>query len=218
VSHDLRAPLRAIDGFSRIVREEYADRLDTEGRRLLGVIRDNSQKMAQLIDDLLAYSQLGRRPLANAEIDMKRLFEDAIDGLRASGERVDGVVLQPLPPARGDAALVRHVVANLLSNAIKFCGKREKPAIEVSGLENGTQCVYSVKDNGAGFDMKYYDKLFGVFQRLHREEDFSGTGVGLAIVQRVVARHGGRVWAEGRVDAGAEFHFSLPKGGGDGRV
>jgi len=218
VSHDLRAPLRAIDGFSRIVREDYAGKLDDEGRRLLGVIRDNSQKMAQLIDDLLQYSQLGRRSLADAEIDMNRLIVETIDGLRASGERLDGMVLQPVPPAHGDATLVRQALTNLLANAIKFCGKREQPAIEVSGRENGTQCVYCVKDNGAGFDMKYYGKLFGVFQRLHSEEEFTGTGVGLAIVQRVVSRHGGRVWAEGKVDAGAAFYFSLPKRGARGAV
>jgi len=212
VSHDLRAPLRAIDGFSRIVEEDYAGKLDIEGRRLLGVIRDNSQKMALLIDDLLEYSRLGRKPLSSAEIDMKSLFVEALDGLRASGERLDGVVLKPLPPARGDEMLVKQVLTNLLANAIKFCGKHKQPAIEVSGHDDGVESVYCVKDNGAGFDMKYYDKLFGVFQRLHREEEFKGTGVGLAIVQRVVSRHGGRVWAEGKVDEGAAFYFSLPKG------
>ena len=214
VSHDLRAPLRVIDGFSRIVEEDYAGKLDAEGRRLLGVMRDNIQKMGELIDDLLEYSLLGAKSLASAEIDMKSLFVDALDWLRASGERLDGVVLHPLPPARGDATLVKQALMNLLANAIKFCGKHEHPTIEVSGRENGTQCVYSVKDNGAGFDMRYYDKLFGVFQRLHRDDEFEGTGVGLAIVQRVVARHGGRVWAEGKVGEGAAFYFSLPKAGG----
>jgi len=212
VSHDLRAPLGVIDGFSRIIEQDYAGRLDAEGRRLLGVIRDNSGKMAQLIDDLLEYSLLGAKLPSSAELDMKSLFVEALDGLRASGRRLDGVVLKPLPPARGEAALVKQAVTNLLANAIKFCGKHEHPTIEVSGRENGTQCVYCVKDNGAGFDMKYYGKLFGVFQRLHREVEFEGTGVGLAIVQRVVARHGGRVWAEGKVGEGAAFYFSLPKG------
>ena len=211
VSHDLRAPLGVIDGFSRIFEQDYAGRLDAEGRRLLGVIRDTGRKMAQLIDDLLEYSLLGAKSLASGEIDMKGLFADALEGLRTAGERLDGVVLHPLPPARGDATLLKHAVTNLLANAIKFCGKRERPAIEVSGRESGTQCVYCVKDNGAGFDMKYYDQLFGVFQRLHRDDEFDGTGVGLAIVQRVVSRHGGRVWAEGKVDEGAAFFFSLPK-------
>jgi signal transduction histidine kinase len=218
VSHDLRSPLRAIDGFSRIVLEDYAGRLDAEGRRLLGVIRDNSRKMGQLIDDLLEYSRLGRKPLASAEIDMKRLVEEALGELPAAGGRSPRLDVGALPPARGDATLLKQVWANLLANAAKFSGKREQPVIEVSGEENGAQCVYCVKDNGAGFDMRYHEKLFNVFQRLHGEDEFEGTGVGLAIVQRVVSRHGGRVWAEGKVDAGATFYFSLPKGGPDGRV
>jgi light-regulated signal transduction histidine kinase (bacteriophytochrome) len=218
VSHDLRAPLRAIDGFSRIVQEDYADRLDMEGRRLLDVIRDNSQKMAQLIDDLLAYSRLGRRPLASAEVDMHRLCEEVLRELRESGARSGGVVLEALPAARGDATLLKQALANLLANAVKFSGKRERPLIRVSGVENGVECVYCVKDNGAGFDMRYGEKLFKVFQRLHRDDEFEGTGVGLAIVQRVVSRHGGRVWAEGKVGEGAAFHFSLPRGGASGGV
>jgi len=214
VSHDLRSPLRAIDGFSRIVQEDYAGKLDAEGRRLLGVIRDNSRKMAQLIDDLLEYSRLGRKPLSTGAIDMNRLVEEVLGELQVHGEKPPKMVLGALPPARGDATLVKLVWTNLLANAIKFSGKREHPVIEVGGHENGAECVYCVKDNGAGFDMKYRDKLFGVFQRLHSEEEFEGTGVGLAIVQRVVFRHGGRVWAEGKVDGGAAFYFSLPKKGG----
>ena len=218
VSHDLRAPLRAIDGFSRIVQEDYAGKLDDEGGRLLGVIRDNSRKMAQLIDDLLEYSRLGRKPLSAGAIDMKRLVEDVFGELQASGGTPHRLVLAALPPARGDATLVKQAWTNLLANAIKFSGKREQPVIEVSGHENGVECVYCVKDNGAGFDMRYCEKLFKVFQRLHREEEFEGTGVGLAIVQRVVLRHGGRVWAEGKVDEGAAFYFSLPKGRQNGQI
>jgi signal transduction histidine kinase len=213
VSHDLRAPLRAIDGFSRIVQEDYAGKLNDEGRRLLGIIRDNSRKMAQLIDDLLEYSRLGRKPLSTAEIDMKRLVEKVLGELQMSGERPSRLEIGALPLAHGDAVLVKQAWANLLGNAVKFSSKRDRPLIEVNGHENGAENVYCVKDNGAGFDMKYYDKLFGVFQRLHSEEEFEGTGVGLAIVQRVVTRHGGRVWAEGKVDQGAAFYFSLPKGG-----
>jgi len=216
VSHDLRAPLRAIDGFSRIVQEDYAGKLDDEGGRLLGVIRDNSQKMAQLIDDLLEYSRLGRKPLSTDSIDMKRLVEEVFGELQASGGKPHRLVLAALPRARGDATLVKQAWTNLLANAIKFSGKRREPVIEVSGHENGVECVYCVKDNGAGFDMRYHEKLFKVFQRLHREEEFDGTGVGLAIVQRVVLRHGGRVWAEGKVDEGAAFYFSLPKGRQEG--
>jgi PAS domain S-box-containing protein len=218
VSHDLRSPLRAIDGFSRIVLEDYAGRLDAEGRRLLGVIRDNSRKMGQLIDDLLEYSRLGRKPLASADIDMKRLVEEVLGELPASGGSAPRLALGELPPARGDATLLKRVWANLLGNAVKFSAKREQPVIEVSGRENGAQYMYCVKDNGAGFDMRYYGKLFNVFQRLHREDEFEGTGVGLAIVQRVISRHGGRVWAEGQVDAGAAFYFSLPKEGPDGQI
>jgi signal transduction histidine kinase len=218
VSHDLRSPLRAIDGFSRILLEDYAATLDAEGRRLLGVIRDNSRKMGELIDDLLEYSRLGRKPLANAAIDMKRLVEEVLGELPASGGSAPRLELGELPPARGDATLLKQAWINLLANALKFSAKRERPLIEVSGEVNGAQYVYCVKDNGAGFDMRYHEKLFNVFQRLHREDEFDGTGVGLAIVQRVIARHGGRVWAEGAVDAGAAFYFSLPKGSADGQV
>ena len=218
VSHDLRAPLRAIDGFSRIVQEDYAGKLDAESRRLLGVIRANSGKMGQLVDDLLEYSRLGRKPLSSAEIDMKHLVEEVLGELQASGNRSPRLDVGTLPPARGDATLLKQAWTNLLANAIKFSGKRAQPVIEVSGHENGAQCVYCVKDNGAGFDMRYYEKLFNVFQRLHREEEFEGTGVGLAIVQRVVSRHGGRVWAKGKVDEGAAFYFSLPKGRSDGSI
>ncbi|HSC07054.1 MAG TPA: CHASE3 domain-containing protein [Steroidobacteraceae bacterium] len=218
VSHDLRSPLRAIDGFARILTEEHGSKLDDEGRRLLGVVRDNSQKMGRLIDDLLAFSRLGRKPLANTLINMKRLVEEVIEELQASDRKSPELVVGKLPPAQGDAVLVRQVWANLLANAMKFSGKREQPLIEVSGKENGAEIVYCVKDNGAGFDMQYYDKLFGVFQRLHGATEFAGTGVGLAIVQRVVARHGGRVWAEGKVNEGAAFYFSMPRGSQDGQV
>ncbi|MBI4194058.1 MAG: PAS domain S-box protein [Betaproteobacteria bacterium] len=218
VSHDLRSPLRAVDGYARIVEEDYAEKLDDEGRRLLKVIRDNSGTMGELIDDLLVFSRLGRKPLSTAAIDMTRLVEEVLDELRMSGERPPGLMIGALPPARGDATLVKQAWANLLGNAIKFSSKREQPVIEVSGHESGTESVYCVKDNGAGFDMQYYNKLFGVFQRLHSADEFAGTGVGLAIVQRVVTRHGGRAWAEGKVDEGAAFYFSLPRGRQDGQI
>jgi nitrogen-specific signal transduction histidine kinase len=211
ISHDLRAPLRAIDGFSRIVEEDYGERLDDEGRRLLGVVRDNSRKMSELIEDILEYSRLGRKPLVMTDIDMTRLAEDALREEGVAAGRSPEVVLQPLPAARGDAALVKQVWINLLANAVKFSGARERPSIEVSGYESGAENIYLVKDNGVGFDMQYYAKLFGVFQRLHSEQAFAGTGVGLAIVQRVIVRHGGRVWAESKPNEGATFYFSLPK-------
>jgi signal transduction histidine kinase len=211
VSHDLRAPLRAIDGFSRILEGDFSERLDNEGRRLLKVIRDSSRSMGQLIDDLLAFSRLGRKAVASAEIDMRKLAEETLEEVEASAERRVKVVIGPLPPGYADAGLIRQVWHNLLSNAVKFSSKREQPVVEVSGYEDERYHVYCVKDNGAGFDMQYYDKLFGVFQRLHDGGEFPGTGVGLAIVQRVITKHGGRVWAEGKVDGGAAFYFALPK-------
>jgi len=213
VSHDLRSPLRAIDGFSRILMEHYGDKLDDEGRRLFGVIRDGSRKMGQLIDDLLEFSRLGRKQLSPSEINMKRMVEEVLGEMQAGSERRAKLTLGALPSVCGDVTLIKQAWTNLLDNAIKFSGKREQPVIEVSGHADGAENVYCVKDNGAGFDMQYYDKLFGVFQRLHSAEEFDGTGVGLAIVQRVVARHGGRVWAEGKVNEGAAFYFTLPKGG-----
>jgi light-regulated signal transduction histidine kinase (bacteriophytochrome) len=174
--------------------------------------------MGRLIDDLLEYARLGRKPLSSAEIDMKRLVEEVLGDLQASEGRSPRLEVGALPAARGDATLLKQAWTNLLANAIKFSGKREQPVIEVSGHESGAECVYCVKDNGAGFDMRYSDKLFGVFQRLHSEGEFAGTGVGLAIVQRIVSRHGGRVWAEGKVNEGAAFYFSLPKGRSDGSI
>jgi len=219
VSHDLRTPLRAIDGFSRILEDDYGDKLDDEARRLIGVVRENARKMGQLIDDLLTFSRLGRNPVAENSINMEALARRALAEIGAPA--ADGrarIEIQSLPEARGDPVLIRQVWVKLLENAVKFSGKREQPAIEVSGHENDAESVYCVKDNGAGFDMQYYDKLFGVFQRLHGMLEFSGTGVGLAIVRRIVSRHGGRVWAEGKVDKGAAFYFSLPRGKQDGHV
>jgi signal transduction histidine kinase len=218
VSHDLRSPLRAIDGFARILTEDHCGRLDDEGRRLLGVVRDNSRKMGGLIDDLLEFSRLGRKPLSTTLIDMKRMVEEVIAELELPERKSLELAVGMLPPVQGDATLVKQVWANLLANAVKFSAKRERPVIEVSGEDNGVETVYCVKDNGAGFDMKYYDKLFGVFQRLHGAAEFPGTGVGLAIVQRVITRHGGRVWAEGKVNEGAAFYFSMPRGSRDGQV
>ncbi len=210
VSHDLRSPLRAVDGFSRILEEDYSEKLDDEGRRLLKVIRDSGRKMGVLIDDLLAFSRLGRKPVAASEIDMAALAKEVLSELRPGGTAAQ-VKFDVLPRAWGDPTLVKQVWANLLSNALKFSSKREQPMVEVRGWPDDEDNVYCVKDNGAGFDMRYYDKLFGVFQRLHSSDEFPGTGVGLAIVQRVVARHGGRAWAEGKEGDGATFFFALPK-------
>jgi signal transduction histidine kinase len=209
VSHDLRSPLRAVDGYARMLEEDYASKLDDEGRRLLGVVRDSSRQMGQLIDDLLAFSRLGRQAVVKQSLDMTALAREVIDELR-SGSAAH-VALAALPAAHADRALIKQVWINLVGNALKYSAKRVAPHIEIGAREEAAENVYWVRDNGAGFDMRYAGKLFGVFQRLHRSDEFEGTGVGLAIVQRVVARHGGRVWAEGRPDEGACFSFCLPR-------
>ena len=212
VSHDLRAPLRAIDGFSRILLEDYGDKCDAEGKRLLNIIRSNTQKMGELIDDLLALSRLGRREIDVSNIDMDKLVNGLFDelGLDTDKREIE-FNIKPLPPACGDMGMIRQVFANLLLNAIKFTKPRgTAAAIEISGYNEDSKSIYYVKDNGVGFDMRYKDKLFGVFQRLHTGEEFEGTGIGLAIVQRVINRHDGQIWAEGKVNEGATFYFALP--------
>jgi PAS domain S-box-containing protein len=214
VSHDLRAPLRAIDGFSMMVLKEYADKLDDEGRRKLNVIRSNTQQMGRLIDDLLTFSRMGRKEMANASLDMEALVRSAWRELtQLNPERRIQFSVQRLPHGMGDQTLIKEVVVNLLSNAIKFTKHRENAIVEVGAYPEKETDVYFVKDNGAGFDMQYHDKLFGVFQRLHSVDEFEGTGVGLAIVERIIHRHGGRVWAEGKEGEGATFYFTLPRRG-----
>ena len=209
VSHDLRAPLRAIDGFSRILVEEHEKNLNEDGLRVLQVIRTNTQKMGRLIDDMLAFSRLGRKAIDRRPID----FDDLVKEVRTELDTPENleVKVASLPPSSGDRALIRQVVTNLLSNAAKYSRKNGSPVVEMGGYSENGENVYFVKDNGVGFDMAYANKLFGVFQRLHGPEEFEGTGVGLAIVQRIIQRHGGRVWANGKVDEGATFYFTLPK-------
>jgi light-regulated signal transduction histidine kinase (bacteriophytochrome) len=209
VSHDLRAPLRHIDGFSRMLEQDHAESLDENGRRLLATLRKSSARMGRLLDDLLAFSRYGRAAMSPAGIDMTALARAVADEL-ARGTPCT-IVVDTLPPARADPALARQVWANLIGNAIKYSGKRADPRVEITGRVEDGRAVYSVKDNGAGFDPRYAGKLFKVFQRLHGEDEFPGTGAGLAIVQRIVARHGGRVGAEGRPGEGASFWFSLPR-------
>lgn len=212
VSHDLRSPLRAVDGYAQMLQEDYAARLDDEGRRLLGVVRDEAARMGQLIDDLLRLSQIGRKPLARHAFDMRALAAEVVAELAPAYPHAR-VELAALPPAAGDRALLRQVWVNLIGNALKYSSRSPAPRVEIDGTIEAPGNVYRVRDNGAGFDMRYEGKLFKVFQRLHSQEEFQGTGVGLAIVERVVARHGGRVWAKSAPDAGASFHFELPREG-----
>jgi light-regulated signal transduction histidine kinase (bacteriophytochrome) len=211
VSHDLRAPLRAVDGFSRMVLADYAAQLDAEGQRMLGVIRSEAQRMGRLIDDLLAFSRLGRQTIESARIDMLELSREVFDELSAHEPgRAVNFDLHPLPPALGTEAMIRQVWVNLIGNALKFTKERETAEIEIGVKDEGDELVYYIKDNGVGFDMRYVDKLFGVFQRLHSQQEFPGTGVGLALVQRIIQRHGGRVWVEAELNHGATFYFTLP--------
>lgn len=212
VSHDLRSPLRAVDGYAQMLQEDYAARLDDEGRRLLGVVRDEAARMGQLIDDLLRLSQIGRRPLARQVFDMHALAAEVVAELAPAFPRAR-VELAALPPAAGDRALLRQVWVNLVGNALKYSSRNAAPRVEIEANVEGPVTVYRVRDNGAGFDMRYQDKLFKVFQRLHSQEEYQGTGVGLAIVERVVARHGGRVWAQAAPGEGASFQFALPREG-----
>ena len=210
VAHDLRAPLRSIDGFSQALLEDYADRLDADGQKYLGFVRGSAQQMAQLIDDLLALSRVTRSELRHAEVDLSALAQAAVLRLQqAEPARQVEVVIEDGLRDRGDARLLAVVFDNLLGNAWKFTGKQAAPRIEFARVVHEGHPAYRVRDNGAGFDMAFAHKLFGVFQRLHAAAEFDGTGVGLATVRRVVARHGGQAWAEGAVGRGASFYFTL---------
>jgi PAS domain S-box-containing protein len=212
VSHDMRAPIRAIDGFTRILIEEYSKSLDDEGRRLLEIVRTNTEKMGQLIDGLLALSRLGREKLVFSEINMADIARSAFDEQKAASAQKRNISFRvgQLPNAYGDKRLITEVFQNLLSNAIKFTRNQESASIEVGHTADVTEDVYYVRDNGVGFNMEHAQKLFGTFQRLHAANEFEGSGIGLATVQRIINRHGGRVWAEARPDDGATFYFSLP--------
>ncbi|OGP53771.1 MAG: hypothetical protein A2162_03290 [Deltaproteobacteria bacterium RBG_13_52_11b] len=211
VSHDLRAPLLGINGLSRRLLEEYSSRLDAKGRHFLSVIRSGAQKMLQLIDDLLTFSRSEHQEMQLSDIDMGDLAKAVFEELQSiTPEHTLSLVIKTLPHARGDRSMIRQVFVNLLSNAIKFTRPKGEGVIEIGCVPGENQNTYYVKDNGIGFDMQYAGKLFGVFQRHHTGEEFEGTGVGLAIVQRIIERHGGKVWAEGKVNEGATFYFTLP--------
>jgi PAS domain S-box-containing protein len=212
VSHDLRAPLRAIDGYTRILVEDYESVLDAEGKRICGIISREARRMGQLIDDLLAFSRLGRKEMYTSRVDMRGLAVSVLNELLKEEERARlDFQIGKLPAVKADSSLIRQVWFNLLANAIKFTSKKERALIEIGVKTTKEELIYYVRDTGAGFDMEYANKLFGVFQRLHSESEFDGTGVGLAIVQRIIHRHEGRVWAEGEVGKGATFYFALPR-------
>ncbi len=210
ISHDLRSPLRAINGFARILLEEHAPSLVEEAQEYCQLLRDNAQHMGQLIDDLLAFSRLSRQPLTKQTVAPADLVRQALTDLRAmQGARLLDFRIGALPLCQADPALLKQVFVNLLANAIKFTSRRETAVITVDCREEQGEPIYFVQDNGVGFNMAYVDKLFGVFQRLHRADEYEGTGVGLATVQRIIHRHGGRIWAEAAIDQGATFSFTL---------
>jgi PAS domain S-box-containing protein len=211
ISHDLRAPLRAINGYAQILHDDYGKKLDPEGIRILETIKHNAIKMGTLIDDLLAFSRLGRKEIQKTVVNMNKLTESVIHEMNKSMTHKAEINTTHLHNVKADYSLLHQVMSNLVSNAVKYSSKEKNPVVKISSEEKNGEIVFSVNDNGAGFDMEYADKLFGVFQRLHSQEEFEGTGVGLAIVQRIITRHGGKVWAEGKVNEGAVFNFSLTK-------
>jgi signal transduction histidine kinase len=214
VSHDLRAPLRAIDGFSRILQEDYDSRPEATRQRYLGLIRNATQQMGQLIEDLLAFSRLGRQAINLQIVYPEALARQVLEELRGEQEgRQLEIILGQLPACQADPALLKQVFINLIGNALKFSRSRERSRIELGCHETPEETIWFVKDNGVGFDQRYAPRLFGVFQRLHPAEEYEGTGVGLALVQRIIQRHGGRIWAEAEPDKGATFYFTL---GGEG--
>jgi len=211
VSHDLRAPLRTIDGFVRMLLKKHGHEFDADSLRKFNVVRRSVQMMGQLIDDILTFSRLGRTPLSIAELDMDAIIREIWrDRTEGAPEKRPNLTMGTLPRCRGDLTLLRQVVENLIGNAVKFTRGREEPLIEAGGYTEGPEIVFYIRDNGVGFDMEYHDKMFDVFQRLHNTEEYEGTGVGLAIVKRLIHRHGGRVWAEGKPGKGATFYFALP--------
>lgn len=211
VSHDLRSPLRALNGYANMLEEEYGHKLDEEAQRMVASIGKNARRMGMLIDDLLEFSKMGKSAVKKRKIDMEDLVRTAIQDVGGMSTSNVDFKLNALPEAYADSALINQVWVNLISNAIKYSSKKDHPCIEVGAYSEGLEQIFYVKDNGAGFDMAFAGKLFGVFQRLHSAKEFEGTGIGLAIIHRVIDRHGGRVWADGKINEGATFYFSLPQ-------
>ena len=210
VSHDLRAPLRAVDGYAKMLEEDYHKLFDDEGKRLLAVIQHNATKMGNLIDDLLTFSKLGKKALQKTSLNTKELVKKIVMDFGNTTKHNAEIKIADLHPIEGDYVLLHQVFVNLISNAIKYSSKKENPVVEIMSEEKNGEVICVVKDNGVGFDMTYADKLFGVFQRLHKEEEFEGTGVGLAIVQKIINKHDGRIWADATPGKGAVFSFTLP--------
>jgi signal transduction histidine kinase len=218
VSHDLRTPLRAINGYSMMLKEDYEGKLDAEGNRIIGNIITNASMMGQLIDDLLAFSRLGKKELVSTTIDMQSLAINVVNELLQHDLEKDYQInIGLLPPTEADQGMIKQVLVNLLSNAMKYSSKKSIPEIEIGSKDEATRIIYYVRDNGVGFDMAYAGKLFGVFQGLHSQDEFEGTGVGLALVKRIIDKHKGEVWAEALENNGATFYFSLPKKSDYGR-
>ncbi len=212
VSHDLRAPLRAVNGFAQLLIDNYSDTIDSKGNRYLINIKNNATRMDQLIDGLLSFSKIGRKQLTTEQINMNLLLDTVVDEIKMSDPEYKAEIeIAELPAVYADRMLIKQVFANLISNALKFTRNKKKAKIKIGYMYKDGQIIYNVKDNGVGFDMHYYDKLFGVFQRLHSDDEYEGNGVGLAIVQRIVSKHGGAVWAESGINKGATFYVSLPK-------
>jgi light-regulated signal transduction histidine kinase (bacteriophytochrome) len=211
VSHDLRAPLRAVQGYARAVIDDHASALDEEGCRLLSVVQSEALRMGEMIDALLALSRLGRQAMENISVDMTGLVREVVaEQLQPAGRQRSMIDVADLPAVRGDRALLRQVWMNLLSNAVKFSSKSSAPQLRIWATRDDARVVYHIRDNGVGFDMKRADKLFGVFQTLHRRSEFPGAGVGLAMAKRIVRRHGGTIWADARLGESATFSFGLP--------
>jgi signal transduction histidine kinase len=208
VSHDLRAPLRSIDGYAKVLLEDYGNNLDAEGHQVLKIIMNNAKKMGKLIDDLLEFSRINRKEISKGIVDMQSLVQNIINEYPADIQ--SKIKVANLHTVKGDFSMLQQVWVNLINNAIKYSSKKPDASIEINSVKGADTITYTVKDNGVGFDMQYVHKLFGVFQRLHKSKDFEGTGVGLALVQRIIQKHDGRVWAEAAVGKGATFYFSLP--------
>jgi PAS domain S-box-containing protein len=210
VSHDLRAPLRAIDGYISILEEDFGATFDDDGKRLLTSVHRNARYMGLLIDDLLEFARLGKKPIAKMLIDMSAIVHEILSEMKNTTNHKAQVNIGNLLPIKGDYALMKQVMINLISNAIKYSSKKENPVIDISSKNEGDSIVYTITDNGAGFNMQYADKLFGVFQRLHNKSEFEGTGVGLAMAHRIISKHGGTIHAEAQEGKGAKFWFTIP--------